>query len=367
MRVGRPFEDAELAETLVTLFDEAFDRDFRQFAQLRPQILLHSQPRQATVAVRAADRLFDHVVDDAEFEEVFRRKFERFGRFVLMFAAFPKDARAPLRTDDAVIREFQHRDAVADGDPDRAAASAFADDDRDNRRRQGRHLEHRFRDRLGDAAFLRRDAGIGARSVDETNNRKAEFRRHPHLRDRLAVPLRVRATEVALNAFFSVASLLVSDHHRFEFVEFRPTDANRSVVAERFVAVQLDELVEHEVDVIERLRTLRVPRDFDRFPSVEVRVNFFRQFGQSESQTLNFFANFRRIVGFFAQRFEARFHLKNRLFERKALCGGRHIAVLRKTKIRGNIERSKNAVCGAPRRADGRVARRPLNGVKSVI
>ena len=63
---------------------------------------------------------------------------------------------------------------------------------------------------------------------------------------------------------------MLTDDHDAEIVDSRPAGSNRSVVAENLVAVKLDELVENEIEIIERLRTLRMSRDLGRLPRGEI-------------------------------------------------------------------------------------------------
>jgi hypothetical protein len=69
--------------------------------------------------------------------------------------------------------------------------------------------------------------------------------REPHLLQRLAVPLRVRAAEVAREALLDRLALAVADHQAAErpWIVASPVTIAR-VVAEHPVAVQLDEVVE---------------------------------------------------------------------------------------------------------------------------
>ena len=66
---------------------------------------------------------------------------------------------------------LEHVDEVADPDRERAAAPPFASDGGDQRHAQPRHLAQVERDRLRLAALLGADAGIGARRVDEGQDR----------------------------------------------------------------------------------------------------------------------------------------------------------------------------------------------------
>ena len=81
------------------------------------------------------------------------------------------------------------------------------------------------------------------------------------------------AAEVALVALFERPPLALGDEHDFLVFEFGEAGDDRPVVAEGLVAVQFDELVEHEFDVIEGLRAFEMPRDLDDVPRIEVLEN----------------------------------------------------------------------------------------------
>ncbi len=66
----------------------------------------------------------------------------------------------------------------------------------------------------------------------------------------------MRHAEIALDPLFQIPSLLLADEQHLAIVEFREAGEDRVVVPERTIAVQLDELVEHQLDVILRLRAL---------------------------------------------------------------------------------------------------------------
>ena len=83
----------------------------------------------------------------------------------------------------------------------------------DDRRRQHRHLEDVAGERLGLSALLGAEPGIGARRVDQRDDRRVEARGQLHQAQRLAVALGVRHAEVALEVLLGVAALLVADHH----------------------------------------------------------------------------------------------------------------------------------------------------------
>ena len=126
-----------------------------------------------------------------------------------------------------------------------------------DRRRQPRHLQHVGGDELGLAALLGADAGIGAGRVDQADDRQTKLGRQLHLLERLAIALGMGAAVEALAAFLERVALLMADEHDAIIAEPGEAGADGPVVAEGPVAVQLDELVEDQVDVIERLRPLR--------------------------------------------------------------------------------------------------------------
>ena len=85
------------------------------------QIGLEAGGGLAMVAVRSPERFGNHFVDDAESQEVAAGHLERGRGFGSVLTPFPEDGRAPLRSDDRVIRELEHRQAVADADPQRTS------------------------------------------------------------------------------------------------------------------------------------------------------------------------------------------------------------------------------------------------------
>jgi hypothetical protein len=60
----------------------------------------------------------------------------------------------------------------------------------------------------------------------------------------------VSATEVASGSFFEGASFLVTDDHHFAASEFREPGKHRTIITEKFIAMEFDEFIECEVQVI---------------------------------------------------------------------------------------------------------------------
>ena len=122
--------------------------------------------------------------------------------------------------------------------PERAAGTAFADDGGDDGNFEQRHFAQIDGDGLGDVAFLRRDAGIRARRVNERDDGQAEFIRQPHQAQRLAVTFGMRGTEIAQNVFLGVAAFLRADDDDAVFAQFCKTADHRAVLGKKPVPVQ---------------------------------------------------------------------------------------------------------------------------------
>ena len=69
---------------------------------------------------------------------------------------------------------FEHEDAVGAGDSNSTSRAAFPDDHRDNRHAERKAFLGRTGDGLGLAALLGADARIGARGIDQRDQRQAE-------------------------------------------------------------------------------------------------------------------------------------------------------------------------------------------------
>ena len=103
--------------------------------------------------------------------------------------------------------------------------------------------------------------------------RRAELGGELHQPERLAVALRVRHAEVALDVLLGVAPLLVPDHHHR--VPARrahpPTIAGSSMY--KPVAVELDEIGEDGAEIIQGIRAPRVPGNHHPLQRREIAVD----------------------------------------------------------------------------------------------
>src|SRR5262249_46906852 len=88
--------------------------------------------------------------------------------------------------------------------------------------------------------------------------------------DRLPVALRIRHPELPPRALLDVAPLLLADECDRAAVELAEPGDHCTVVASASVAVQLEPVLEQPLDVVQRVRPLRVARKLDRPPDVVV-------------------------------------------------------------------------------------------------
>ena len=127
--------------------------------------------------MRAAFRFRHDFIDHAQLNQIIRGQLQRFRRFRRMFAIFPQNRGAGFRADDGIIGVLQNQDAVRHANAERAAGTAFANDGGDNRHPQRHHFAQIDGDRFRNVAFLRADAGIGARRIDQRDDWQTEFLR----------------------------------------------------------------------------------------------------------------------------------------------------------------------------------------------
>src|SRR6266511_1236179 len=244
-----------------------------QLTQRVGQRLLERNHNRRMIAVRAAERFVDDLVDEAELLQARRGDAEDLGRFGRLLGGLPQDRRTAFGRDHRICRVLQHQRDVADRDRERAAGAALADHRDDDRHAKARHLEQIAADRLRLAAFLGADARVRARRVDEREQRKPELRGETHEPQRLAIALGTRHAEIAPDLLLRVAALLMADDHARRAIEAREAADDRRVVGEGAIAGELAEVAEHAVHVVKGVRPLRVARDLRDLPRGELRVD----------------------------------------------------------------------------------------------
>src|SRR5205807_7415329 len=109
-----------------------------------------------------------------------------------------------------INRVLHHEIAVGYRNGQRAAAAAFPGDGSNDWNLHARHLAQIPCNGFRLAALFRTQPGISARSIDKSKDRAAEFFRHLHTTQCLAIALWIGLPEVTIDALFCVAPLLVA-------------------------------------------------------------------------------------------------------------------------------------------------------------
>ena len=116
-----------------------------------------------------------------------------------------------------------------------------------------------------------------------------------HLGHRLAIAFRMGAAEVAGVPLLERFAFLVAHDHDLVAVELGEAGADGPIVAEELVAVQLDELVEHQVQIVGGHGPVGMPGDLDRLPRLQLAVDLLLQIGQLAAKPADLVANIRRL------------------------------------------------------------------------
>src|SRR5579864_2444408 len=219
----------------------------------------------------------DDVVDATEIAEVSGGDAHGFGGELFLGGVAPHDGGAAFGRDDRVDRVFHHENAIGYRDGERAAAATYADNGCNDRNLQAGHLAQVVGDGFGLSALFGLHPGICAVSVDQGEDRAAEFFRDLHDADRFAVSLGMGRAEVTVDALLHVAPLLRGDEHDFFAVEAGHAADDGGIVAEAAVSVNFAEVREDALDVVERLGALRMSRQFGLLPGAGRGVHFAAQ------------------------------------------------------------------------------------------
>ena len=105
----------------------------------------------------------------------------------------------------------------------------------------------------------------------------AKFFRDLHDAQSLAVALRVRHAEIAVDTLLHVAGLLIADDENFLAVKAGHAANNGGIVAETAVAVNFAQVGENALDVVEGLRALRMAGKFRFLPGGLLGLHLFAQ------------------------------------------------------------------------------------------
>ena len=266
--------------------------------------------------MRAAGRLRNHPIDQAQRLQAVGRDAEGFRRVRRLVGAFPQDRRAAFGGNHRVDRILHHQRDVADRNRQRAARSAFADDRHHDRHAQFRHRVKIAPDGFRLPAFFRADAGISPRRIDERHDRYAELLRQLHQPQRLAITLRLGHAEISVELILGVASLLMPDHHDRLAAETRQATDDRGILRKQTVALQFLEISKNVLEVVQGVRPLRMPRDLRDLPRRKLAVDIPRERAALLLQARNLFRDVDRgIVLHVAQLLDLRLKLGDRLLE----------------------------------------------------
>ena len=259
------------------------------------QRLVDEAGRRRIVVVRAADRFRDDAVDQTQCEQVRRGDLQCRRRLHFSIRVAPEDCGASLGRDDAIDGELLHQYPVANRDPQRPTAAPFAADDHDDGDADQHHLPQVYGDRFGDAALFGFHAGICGRRVDEDDDRPAELLGQLHDPQRFSIPFRARVAEVPEDLLLRVASFLVPHHTYRLLAVLGEARDDRVIVGKPAIAVEFIPAGEQPLDVIERVRPVRMSRDKDPLPRGEVRVELAADLIRALPETLDRTLPLRRL------------------------------------------------------------------------
>ena len=258
------------------------------FIKMFQQMFFQVFGRCLRIGVRATERFGHNFIHELEFEQVLGGDFEGGGGLGGIRAVLPQNRRATFRADDGIIGVFQNQHAVGHADAERAAGTAFADDGGDDGHFEQRHFPEIHGDGLGDVAFLRANARIRARRVNERDDGQAEFVCQPHQAERLAIAFGMGAAEIAQDVLLGVTALLRADDHDAVLAESGKAAHHGAVLGKQAVAVQFLKIGERLSQVIQRVGTLGMAGQLHALPGVEVRENLPAGFLQLLFDELDF-------------------------------------------------------------------------------
>ena len=125
--------------------------------------------------------------------------------------------------------------------------------------RRFRHRREACANRFALPALFGADAGIRARCVDERQDRQAKAIGELVEPARFAIPFGLRLSKVTCRFLFRRAPFLMPDDDDAASVEARQTADDRRIIGKSPIAVQLLPIGEQMLDIIERVRPIRMP------------------------------------------------------------------------------------------------------------
>ena len=175
---------------------------------------------------------------------------------------------------------LEHQHPVRGRDGDRAAASALADDDGDQRDFERQAFLGRAGNGFRLPPLLGLHAGKGARRVDQADDRNSEAVGKAHQADRLPVALRLGHPEIVLEPRRSVVALLMADQHHPMAADGGEAAEDRRIVGEGAVPGQRKEILREPRDIILEVRPLGMARDLRLLPRGQLGISVAEQLGR---------------------------------------------------------------------------------------
>ncbi|OPZ63735.1 MAG: hypothetical protein BWY83_03344 [bacterium ADurb.Bin478] len=179
-----------------------------------------------------------------------------------------------------------------------------------------RHLKEVARNGFRLAALLSADARIRARRVDQTDHRPFKPGSQFHQPQRFAIALRMRHAKVTTELFLGLARFLMADHHHRLLLQTADAGDDGRVITEETVAVQFNEIGDHRLDVIQRVRPVGVTGQLHPLPARQFRIDLGAQAHDLRFELFNLFCgNSVLRLALVAQFGDAGFKLPDGLFK----------------------------------------------------
>src|SRR6185437_13207822 len=248
-------------ETLVPLFADLLRRFAVEFRKHPGDGVSGCDNHRFAVAMRAACRFLDNRINDAELVEVLGRDLHVGRGFFLFVAVAPDNRGRAFGRDHRVDGVFEHKDAVCRRDRDRAARAALTDDDGNHWNAELQAAFGRTRDRFGLPTLFRPDARIGARRIDESDDRQIESVSKLHQPHGFAIAFGAGHSKDVLDALLGIGALLVAEHDDRSIAKFSDAADDRLVLGEIAITCERREILYEAADEFERMWTFRVARD----------------------------------------------------------------------------------------------------------
>jgi len=193
---------------------------------------------------------------------------------------------------------------------------AIADHQTDNRHFEFEAGFDRPGDRFRLAAFLRADAGIGARGIDESDDRQTETVGQIHQALGLAISFRTRHPEIVFHAGFRVVTFFLAEHDDGTAVEASHAADHRVVFRVGAVAGQRREIGDQGVHIVQAMRPVRMAGDLHFLPGGQFSVGLRQLFVDAGLQPFDLVndADF-AVVAEMTQLLDLAFQLGDRFFE----------------------------------------------------